>query len=74
MRGWGGYKPVGNWMTVGTGKMLEMVRITELEVGVETAIKMEWRDWEGILTPEFIKYVRDTQLIYYLCPECHSHI
>ncbi len=46
-------------MTVGTGKMLEMARITELKVGVETVLKMEWR----VLGGNF-----DSR-IYYICQE-----
>jgi hypothetical protein len=76
MRGCGGYKPVGKWVTVGTGINLELIRMKEKEIGFENFedTEKEWKIWEEILTKEFVSYLRGNKFIYYLCPHCNSHI
>lgn len=56
---------VMNWMMVGTGVMHIKVSEHENSVSINGEIEEQWRVWEGILSPEYVRYVRKTKVRKY---------
>jgi hypothetical protein len=75
LRGWQGDHSAADWMTVGSGRKLEAVqRRREAVTGMSGDVEEEWDRWSKLLSQEFVRYVRETRFVRYLCPHCSRHI
>lgn len=74
MRGWRGV-PEGfrEWMTVGTGQILE--KVDQVLEGGSARVGLELREsWVRELSEEVVDFVEREEVIRYLCPRCNAHI
>jgi len=75
IRGWDGDHDAEDWMTVGSGRKLEAVRTNREYIAANsTDVEEEWREWEHLLTREFVLHVRGRKFVRLLCPACFGHL
>jgi len=68
MRGAGGGE-AQDWMTVGSGRKLEAVKVRKERVELASKdVDEEWGQWDSLLSKEFVKYARETKFIRFICP------